>query len=73
MPIREFCCGSCQHIFEELVRNDEEKNQLTCPKCGSKNLSTLFSVFGVAGAEKKVKGSTPSCSHCSSHNCSSCS
>ncbi|NPV14780.1 hypothetical protein HPY86_07625 [candidate division WOR-3 bacterium] len=73
MPIREFCCSSCGKVFEELLWNEEEEKGLVCPDCGSRQISRVFSVFGVAGAEKKVQSSSKGCSSCSSHKCSSCS
>ncbi|MGQ9679059.1 MAG: FmdB family zinc ribbon protein [bacterium] len=73
MPIREFCCSSCGRIFEELIRHENEEKNLVCPNCGSSGIRRVFSVFGVAGTEKKVHSSGNSCSHCSSHKCSSCS
>ncbi|MEN9978930.1 MAG: zinc ribbon domain-containing protein [candidate division WOR-3 bacterium] len=72
MPIREFICCSCGHQFEELILSARDEKNLVCPKCGSHKLNRCFSVFGVSGAEKKVKTTGSSCSHCSSHNCSSC-
>ncbi|MDD2966402.1 MAG: zinc ribbon domain-containing protein [Desulfovibrionaceae bacterium] len=35
MPIYEYQCTQCQHVFEEwLHRADEMTNAQTCPKCG---------------------------------------
>ncbi|MFO7651667.1 MAG: FmdB family zinc ribbon protein [bacterium] len=72
MPIREFRCGKCRHEFEELIFSESDRSGLKCPKCGSRRLTALLSVFGVSGAEKKVSGSSKSCGSCSSHSCSTC-
>jgi len=32
MPVKEFICSSCGHIFERLTKTDE--NTQSCPKCG---------------------------------------
>ena len=41
MPMYEYECRSCEHMFEELVRGDE---RIACPKCRSTKLNKLFSV-----------------------------
>jgi putative FmdB family regulatory protein len=71
MPIREFCCARCGHEFETLIFSRNEMKTLKCPKCGRRKLTSLFSVFGVSGAEKKVS-TGKSCTSCGTHNCSSC-
>ena len=41
MPLYEYECQSCEHVFEELVRSNEK---VACPKCQSGKLEMLFSV-----------------------------
>lgn len=41
MPVYEFSCAACEHVFETLVRGDEEPE---CPQCASKRLAKLLSV-----------------------------
>jgi len=41
MPIREYQCSGCQHIFEKLNPPDG----VECPNCGSKNVRKKFSTF----------------------------
>ena len=72
MPIREFSCRKCGNEFEELILSRRDEEELACPKCGGRRLTRCFSAFAVAGAEKKVSSSSKSCSHCSSHSCSTC-
>ncbi|GBD11233.1 hypothetical protein HRbin23_00885 [bacterium HR23] len=46
MPIYEYQCSSCQHIFE-LRRSYAEADAPTqCPKCGHGGARRLVSVFG---------------------------
>jgi putative FmdB family regulatory protein len=71
MPIREFRCRECRRTFEALVFNRRDEARERCLACGSGKLEVLFSVFGVAGAEKKVTSSS-NCASCSTHNCSTC-
>ena len=35
MPIYEYCCQECHHIFEEWHKDYTEKERL-CPVCGAK-------------------------------------
>jgi putative FmdB family regulatory protein len=42
MPIYEFQCQTCEHIFTESQTMDSEKIA-TCPKCGSSRTIRIFS------------------------------
>ena len=56
MPVYEYRCPDCTHLFEKLVSFSEASRGVNCPTCGaqaSKLLST-FAAIGVAG------GSAPS-------------
>lgn len=44
MPIREFQCRECGHIFEEIVQCEE--GQIPCPHCESNKTDKLISAFG---------------------------
>jgi putative FmdB family regulatory protein len=45
MPLREYLCRECGHIWEELVRNpSDEPNE--CCQCESKKIETLPSAHG---------------------------
>ena len=48
MPIFEFKCGRCGHIYEELVLSGEEE-ALMCPECKSKKVNRLISRTGAVG------------------------
>ena len=37
MPIYEFECSVCSHIFERLMKVGEDHENLTCPECGAVN------------------------------------
>jgi putative FmdB family regulatory protein len=49
MPIYEYRCEDCGHVFEEFVRFGEDL-ELKCPECGSTQVRKAFSVFGTGGA-----------------------
>jgi putative FmdB family regulatory protein len=42
MPIYEYECKRCEHLFEELLQAMEEPPN-KCPSCGSKRLKRLVS------------------------------
>jgi putative FmdB family regulatory protein len=52
MPIFEYACSNCGHVFEklELTRNPEPPE---CPQCGWKRVEQKFSTFATAGATSK--------------------
>ncbi|MCK4333723.1 zinc ribbon domain-containing protein [candidate division WOR-3 bacterium] len=72
MPVREFRCRDCGNTFEFLIL--KKSDEASCPKCKSRNLERLLSVFGIAGAVEKARTSSggSGCSTCSSSNCSIC-
>ncbi|WP_022852820.1 FmdB family zinc ribbon protein [Thermodesulfatator atlanticus] len=45
MPIYEFVCKDCRHIFENLCFTEQDVKQTRCKRCGSKNVSKLVSTF----------------------------
>ena len=42
MPIYEFKCSECGHIFEKNKRLKEDNN-MVCSNCGSRNIKRVFS------------------------------
>jgi len=55
MPIFEYTCSHCGHVFEKLVltRNQDLPE---CPKCGWKRVEQKFSAFATVGASSKSAG-----------------
>lgn len=51
MPIYEFKCKSCDHVFDELVPMNTEGDQLKCPACGTVGARRLVSAFAAHGLE----------------------
>jgi putative FmdB family regulatory protein len=49
MPIYEYRCQACDHIFEALVRSTDVA---ACPSCQSQDLERLLSSFAVNSAER---------------------
>jgi len=64
MPIYEYKCPACGHVFEELVsRNAKEPG--SCPKCGTDGVVKILSAIGGISMGS-VGGETPCGSSCSS-------
>lgn len=70
MPIYEYECRDCHCEFETLIRGESDRENNACPKCASKNLSKLLSVFGMGGGSGESGGG--GCGTCSGGNCSTC-
>jgi putative FmdB family regulatory protein len=47
MPIYEYCCRSCTHQFEALVRGAATP---ACPECNGQDLDRVFSLPAIASA-----------------------
>ena len=52
MPLYEYHCNSCQRRVTILVRSFTEPSSLSCPECGSDDLSRRFSSFAIRLAGK---------------------
>jgi putative FmdB family regulatory protein len=65
MPIFEFRCMECNHIFEKLFANTDEKVEMACPECQSGMFERVVSrsnyVMGVGPGGKKGKITSKSC------------
>ncbi len=49
MPIFEYQCQKCDHIFEKLVFSGDEEG-VQCPQCQSKDVAKLMSACSFMGA-----------------------
>jgi len=65
MPLFEFVCTNCNHLFEELVRSSNSTDEMTCPDCGSsqveKKISTFASRISLGSSASYSSGSISSC------------
>ena len=48
MPIYEFRCTECGHVFEELVMRASDQQDLTCPRCSAPRVERVLSACCVA-------------------------
>jgi len=56
MPIYEYKCKGCGHIFEEYKLITEECGTEHCPKCGKPKAERIMSAFATSGGEKTGLG-----------------
>ncbi len=64
MPIYEFRCLRCSHVFELLkLKKGDERSGLKCPKCSSQEVERVLSSVSVLSSTggKKVKQTVKSC------------
>jgi len=45
MPLYDYECVKCSHVFEVYHKVDEGTENLTCPKCNAKKPKKLVSQF----------------------------
>ncbi len=65
MPIYEYQCGKCGHLFDALQKLGETALS-KCPECGKDALSKLVSAPAVK-AKGQAKGGASAGSHSHSH------
>ncbi len=58
MPIYEYKCTQCKHIFEEFQKVGETGENLHCPACGAPAPEKMFSAFASSGNEISKVGSS---------------
>jgi putative FmdB family regulatory protein len=64
MPIYEFKCVGCGHVFELLkLKKEDEKSGMKCPKCSSQEVERVLSSVSVirSGSGKNSKQTVKSC------------
>lgn len=50
MPIYEYKCKKCSHIFEIMQSSkDEKEGEIMCPRCGAKESVKVISSFSSLG------------------------
>ncbi len=64
MPIYEFKCLGCGHVFELLkLKREDEKSGMECPKCGSPEAERILSSVSLitSGGGKKSRQTVKTC------------
>jgi putative FmdB family regulatory protein len=53
MPVYDYLCNDCHKEFEKvLTLNEHEKEKITCPHCGSKNVEQEAKAFFAVTSKK---------------------
>jgi putative FmdB family regulatory protein len=74
MPIYEFRCDACGHIFELLAMGSDDQSEACCPQCQGKDLSRVMSACSsVVHGSKNAPGSQASLETHTCENAGSCS
>ena len=65
MPIFEFRCTGCNHLFEKLFLSPEEQVDMSCPECKCETIERVMSrsnhAMGVGPQGNQPKLTTKSC------------
>lgn len=72
MPIYEFRCLRCGHVFELLkLKKEDEEVEMKCPKCGHKKVERALSRIGGIRSKTRSGGVTRTIKECSGGTCGS--
>ncbi len=66
MPIYEYRCVKCSHVFDAFQRVGADGSNLQCPVCGAEKPEKLFSAFAASGFDHST-GSIAGNGGCGSH------
>ena len=71
MPIYEFKCLKCEEFMELLIMNSDEKMEVKCPQCSSRELERVISTTShtINAASSGQPGATSQTRTCSSGSC----
>ena len=50
MPLYEYICEECEHVFQELRSAAEREDPIQCPGCGGQG-TIMFSAFAQGGQD----------------------
>jgi putative FmdB family regulatory protein len=50
MPLLEYRCSECTHLFERLVPRTDGADRAECPACGQNTGQRLLSLFAQIGS-----------------------
>jgi putative FmdB family regulatory protein len=48
MPIYEYQCDACGHVFEHFTFGDDKSASMSCPRCQKPEARKIFSAFSSA-------------------------
>lgn len=63
MPVYEYRCPDCTHLFEKLVSYSQSERGVDCPTCGARagKLLSTFAAIGAGGGSEAsaMSGAAP--------------
>ena len=73
MPVYEYRCSSCDHLFERLRPMSRMDDEAPCPQCdgGSTRMMSVFAAFSSSsnGETSAVAGAGGGCGGCGPGGC----
>ena len=72
MPIYEYECRDCGHVFELIRPMCDADKAITCDKCNSVRTTRQLSLFNASSGGKALTGGDSGCGSCGGGHCSSC-
>jgi len=64
MPMYEYQCTECHHVFTRLSGLNEDVSTIECPHCHQMKLQKLFSTFATASQGHGLSASSAASSNC---------
>ncbi|MCI0515364.1 zinc ribbon domain-containing protein [candidate division KSB1 bacterium] len=64
MPIYEYRCTNCGHVFEKLQSIGADNSLLECPECHTPKPNRIFSAFAAKSSGLTTSGSSGSSGNC---------
>jgi putative FmdB family regulatory protein len=61
MPIYEFQCKKCGHVFEQLIFASDKTEAIVCPSCGANDPCKLMSSFSCSSSTGDSNGASHAC------------
>lgn len=56
MPMFQYECEECAHLFERYVSQRKGEERIACPKCNKKRTKKIISAFcSISGSSKASK------------------
>lgn len=59
MPIYEYRCKACDHVFEMLRGINDKDEEIICPACRRRGVEKLLSLFSSSGAASEGSSCGP--------------
>ncbi|MDH5203954.1 MAG: zinc ribbon domain-containing protein [Nitrospirota bacterium] len=58
MPIYEYICKKCNNVFSFLQKSGSSEKDISCDKCGSKDIKKKFSSFSCLSSKSSLFSSS---------------